>query len=208
MDYTQGNVRKIVIFEELKLKYDYNILTKLNRCLEGNLLFQWTVKIFLWVSRTCSSYLDEFPNRVLCVSEKLDSCETSIKIYRRKAWGGVFYPPSRQVNSEKVPSMSLLRVFAFYFSGLSEKILLKSEIGEVHGRFEGRKQVRGVKISVRGETLLQCAKKIEFQMQVTRCCAAKFFSIDRLHIRNCTSQEDNDWKREAKRLKYLKRKGQ
>ena len=85
----------------------------------------------------------------------------------------VFHPPSRQVNSEKVPSMSLLRVFAFYFSGLSEKILLKSEIGEVHGRFEGRKQVRGVKISVRGETLLQCAKKIEFQMQVTRCCASK-----------------------------------
>ena len=36
-------------------------------------------------------------------------------------------------------------------------------IRAVHGRFEGRKQVRGVKISVRGETLLQCAKKLNFK---------------------------------------------
>ena len=33
-------------------------------------------------------------------------------------------------------------------------------------------------------------------------------SIDRLHVRNCTSQEDNDWKREAKRLNNLERKRQ
>ena len=33
-------------------------------------------------------------------------------------------------------------------------------------------------------------------------------SIDRLHIRNFTSQELNDWKREAKRLKDLEQKSQ
>ena len=31
-------------------------------------------------------------------------------------------------------------------------------------------------------------------------------SIDRLHVRNFNSQEVNDWKREAKRLKDLERK--
>ena len=75
---------------------------------EAKLLFQRTVKNFLWALRTCSRYLDGSPNIVLCVSEKIGLVRHfNQNISRRKAKGGVFTPPVMQVHLEKVHPMPL-----------------------------------------------------------------------------------------------------